>query len=285
MTTDKLSVFSAIDYLGVSSASEVKWGHAVNSRAKLEECFTTKDKCMMLEADILLSQQGEAIMCHPPLRESDITFVEWLQAVVGRLETGGKGKLGIKLDFKEPGALLPCLTELKRRHDENDCVKELSERGCVWINYDVLQGPCGVAPHFDPHECIPLTKQHFPLAYFSLGWTTGFQATGGCVPYSQYNVCEMLGLCRKYNIVAATFPVRASLVKSSWDDALSALIFNNEEDTVRTEHFSITIWHSKVDQNELDLSDWLYHRILSRLKDEKASHHILTTRFWFDLGG
>ena len=75
---------SLLDYLGVDSSSELAWGHAVNSRTQLEACLNNK-KPQMLEADILLSEQSEAIMCHPPLRESDITFREWLEAVVSHL--------------------------------------------------------------------------------------------------------------------------------------------------------------------------------------------------------
>ena len=196
----------------------------------------------------------------------------------------GRVSLASSSISKTPKLLLPCLTELRHYLNNHQCMQELAEKGGIWINYDVLQGPCGGAPRFDPHRCIPLTLQHFPLAYFSLGWTTGAKTNGSCVPYSSDSIDEMLELCGKYNVVAATFPVRASLVKCSWD-VLSRLIFNHDDNSIRTEDFSITIWHSKVDAFEVDLKEWLYQRLLERLKDDKASHSILSTRFFFDLSG
>ena len=68
---------------------------------------------MFLEADILFKEDkhNEPIMAHPPQTDSDLTFTEWLRASL----PSGKG---LKLDFKTPNAIEPCLKILKQHQNQ-----------------------------------------------------------------------------------------------------------------------------------------------------------------------
>ena len=61
---------------------------------------------MFLEADILYeNEMAEPIMAHPPQTESDLTFKEWISR-------SASSQKGLKLDFKSPRAVEPCLSYL-----------------------------------------------------------------------------------------------------------------------------------------------------------------------------
>ena len=67
---------------------------------------------MFLEADITFeNDMPEPIMAHPPKLESDLTFKEWMARSI-------PSKKGLKLDFKSPKAVAPCLSYIKEiEHD------------------------------------------------------------------------------------------------------------------------------------------------------------------------
>ena len=46
--------------------------------------------------------------------------------------------------------------------------------GELWLNADILQGPGGAPPLFDPETFISTCTAAQPEAKLSLGWTTGF---------------------------------------------------------------------------------------------------------------
>ena len=50
-------------------------------------------------------------MAHPPITDSDLTFTEWLNISL-------QSNKGIKLDFKTPNAVEPCLRKLKMFTDK-----------------------------------------------------------------------------------------------------------------------------------------------------------------------
>jgi hypothetical protein len=79
---------------------------------------------MFLEADILFidEKHKEPIMAHPPEIYSDLTFTEWLLASL----PSGKG---LKLDFKTPNAIEPCLKILKQHEHK---VKSFSISCCTY---------------------------------------------------------------------------------------------------------------------------------------------------------
>lgn len=141
-------------------AKEVRWAHAANGEAQLLRALAD-DTITMIEADImfrpLASQtvgegdradepakggEGVSVMAHPPTIPPDaMTFESWLDRVLahnngapGSKDTAGHTKKGIKLDFKSPEAVEPCLSLLLARR----AAIHLPE---VWLNADILQGP------------------------------------------------------------------------------------------------------------------------------------------------
>ena len=146
---------------GVSSASDVIWAHAVNSKAKLAEAL--QRNVHFLECDVILRESdGQPIVAHPPATDSDITLKEWINAVV----TSGK-MVGMKFDFKETRAVKPSLTLMapvlsKRK----DCL--------LWLNADVIGHPQGHNnwPPVASTEFLSLVSSFFPHAVVSLGWAS-----------------------------------------------------------------------------------------------------------------
>lgn len=114
---------------------------------------------------------------------------------------------GVKLDFKDPLALLPAFECVKARvSGENWDV--------LWINADVVSGPRGAAPRFSEDDLDVLilkSKEMFPECVLSLGWTTGPWILGvGGKGYSDKHVDAMIGILDSYALDTAqlTFPVR-----------------------------------------------------------------------------
>jgi hypothetical protein len=150
-----------LNEFGISSASDVIWAHAVNSKAKLAEAL--RENVHFLECDIMLRERdGQPIMAHPPATDSDITLKEWVDEVV----SSGK-MVGMKFDFKEIRAVKPSLTLL---------ASALSKwKNCLlWLNADVLGHPEGHNnwPPVAPTEFLSLVSSFFPQAVVSLGWAS-----------------------------------------------------------------------------------------------------------------
>lgn len=147
--------------LRVSSASEVIWAHAVNSKARLAESL--QSSALFLECDVLLrAKDGEPIIAHPPATDSDITLKEW----ISEISSSGK-TVGIKLDFKETRAVEPSLTSLvSQLRKQKDCL--------LWLNADVLGHPEGRDkwPPVDPTGFLSVASSIFPNAVLSLGWSS-----------------------------------------------------------------------------------------------------------------
>ncbi|NXE95545.1 F151B protein, partial [Menura novaehollandiae] len=142
------------------------------------------------------------ILAHPPDTDSDITLQEWLAEMVNTDK-------GIKLDFKSLDAVGPSLELLGQ-------VEQHLSRP-VWINGDVLPGPCG--------SCAPLDAGAFLSARLSAG-------------YERAMVQEMWGLCRRLP-QPVTFAVRAALVPGSVP-ALRWLLRQSPR-------YSLTVWTGKED--------------------------------------
>ncbi|NXY22184.1 F151B protein, partial [Atrichornis clamosus] len=149
------------------------------------------------------------ILAHPPDTDSDITLQEWLAQMVNTNK-------GIKLDFKSLDAVGPSLELL------GQVEQHLS--GPVWINADVLPGPCGT--------CAPLDARAFLSAVTS---SCPERLSAG---YAWAMVREMRGLCRRLP-QPVTFAVRAALVPGSVP-ALRWLL-------QQSHRYSLTVWTGKED--------------------------------------
>ncbi|QBD83074.1 DUF2181 domain-containing protein [Ktedonosporobacter rubrisoli] len=216
------SLFSYLQkHYSVAQLGDISWAHAVNNQQRLQH-FTHQAQTMMLEVDISISAEGEAIAAHPPSRTSDLTFAALLEVIKQSTQ-------GLKLDFKDPGLLIPCLTELNKAQITQP----------VLLNADILQGENASASRFNALDFINTCNEIYPQGILSLGWTTSSHSS-----YSRENIEAMLKLCQKLSEV--TFPLRAHLLPASWPE-ISRL--------TETDGFSLTIWNSKpVDQ---ELKAWL----------------------------
>ncbi|HLZ58705.1 MAG TPA: DUF2181 domain-containing protein [Ktedonosporobacter sp.] len=211
-------------HYSVHTLGEITWSHAVNSREKLQR-FLQHPGTMMIETDIRLSRHGQIIAAHPPAIDSDLSFSDLLQEIAGTTKA-------IKLDFKDPEILIPSLTQLR----------EAGLHQPVMLNADILQGNRTGPPKFNAAGFLALCKMLYPQGLLSPGWTTrsGLEAS-----YTDANIDEMLELCR--DIPQLTFPVRASLLPTSWK-VLTRLI--------EPEGYSLTIWNAEpIDK---DLQAWIH---------------------------
>lgn len=191
---------------------DLTWAHAVNSRERLRRALADP-QIMVIESDIRVSAAGEVIAAHPPKVESDLSFNELLEAV-------RVSKQGLKLDFKDEEAVLPCLSLLQSRHMQQP----------VLLNADILQGMGARSPTVRAKEFLHQCKNLYPQGFLSIGWTTGRSPV---TPYARENVDEMLKLCQDQNLRQVTFPVRAAYLPSSWTEIARLLPI---------EGYSLTIW-------------------------------------------
>ena len=219
-----------LHFFKVKRPWDVKWAHAVNDKERLKRFCS--DNTMMIEGDISLSKNGKIIMAHPPKRESDLTFNEWIEMIL-------KSHKGAKLDFKDPAVVIPVLKELEGMRIDVP----------IFLNADVLKGPGGSDLVFNPSEFISNCNEYYPKAdYLSLGWTVGYTLIG---KYTSKMVNDMIST-GKESIIPVTVSVLAYYMPRSW----SALreIFEKSEDT-------ITIWGIKKVKISERLKDWIRNNV------------------------
>lgn len=211
--------------LAPTQPGEVIWSHAVNSREKLDR-YLHDGATMIIESDIRRSTNGVPVAAHPPETESDLTF----EMLIDQMAQSNKG---LKLDFKDPEIVTPCLTRLK--------TKPLTQP--VLLNADILQGNGANPSTFSAGGFITECKELYPSGMLSLGWTT---TPNPELRYTQENIDEMLTLCENADIRVVTFPVRACLLPKSWN-ALERLITKDG--------YTLSIWNNEpVDE---ELRDWI----------------------------
>ncbi len=208
-----------LDRLGVTRPGDVGWVHAANKRAKLEAALIDP-AVHFVEGDISLGENGQIIMAHPPATTSDLSITDWLHATIA----AGKGA---KLDFKSPAVVEPCLIQAKRH--------ALGHIPLI-VNADLLLGPGGEPPIFDPADFLALHQKHLPQAILSPGWRVGDNGTS----YSREMLTEMRELLRPV-AGAVTLCFHAWLLFTSWPDVKWLL-----DQTP----YTITVW-GKVDSPEL----------------------------------
>lgn len=205
------------------------------------------------EADICVSDSdpGRIVMSHPPVRESDVTFQEWIALILEHLKQHPNQKVGMKLDFKDPPAVQVCLRHLADLYAKGELNIPL------WVNADILDAS-GRKPPFDPDVFLSQAVTILRNVVVSVGWTTVPDR-----PYTQAQIDEMLALCKKHNLKNATFPMRASLTRAS-EAPLRTLLAADPS-------YTLTIWTGKEHVSEDD-HKWL--------KDSFDND-----RLYMDLGG
>lgn len=187
----------------------------------------------MIEGDICLSKNGnKIIMAHPPERKSDLSFDDWIKEII-------RTEKGAKLDFKNPEVIVPCLQKLQK----------LRTNGIpIFLNADIIQGPGGYLPKFNPNRFISQCQFYYPKAVLSIGWNT--QHSNGNNGYSQEMINKALREAKAWQ-GSITFCIRACYLKSSWPKI--KLLLNKP-------HHTITLWNEAFYWNEVlnqtNLAEW-----------------------------
>lgn len=207
-------------HCGVESPGQVTWAHAVNSRRALWDALSDAGT-MMVEGDISLLPGG-VFMAHPPVHESDLAFDDWIESLAG----AGKGA---KLDFKDSGAVEPCLDKLAAMRRAGRLAIP------IVLNADVLPGP-GIEQlpaRFDGRGWVAQCAASLEGGLLSLGWTTVFRPGSS---YSESSIARMLELGAQAR--DATICIRACFVR----DSQAGL-----ERILATRAHTLTIWNGKAD--------------------------------------
>ncbi len=210
---------ASMDGVGSYNAQRVVWAHAVNNRELLKQALADEE-ITMIEADIMIDdEQKQPMMAHPPTILPDSPpFEEWISEILehnARQILTGQGKMkGIKLDFKMPTAVQPCLNILKEKFQAQH--QQQPQGFPIWLNADVLKGPGGQDSKFDFGTFVDLCQKAFPSFDLSLGWTTWIRFEEG-LGYEDRMVDEMLEGCKKIKKgTHVTFAINGFYVKRSW---------------------------------------------------------------------
>ncbi|KAJ8600588.1 hypothetical protein CTAYLR_008177 [Chrysophaeum taylorii] len=184
----------------VSSASQT-WVHSCCSVGEL--CRALEDSSVSaIESDIIMA--SEPVMAHPPATASDLSFAEFLERCVS-----AQAVKHLKLDFKDPAAVVPCLELVKSQKSH------LAARGqCVWLNADVLPGPGVDVSLFDGDDFVRTCTKILPTGVLSLGWRVDLGRGGG---YEAHHVDRLLELLERHELlepqrVVVTANLRLSLL-------------------------------------------------------------------------
>ncbi len=199
-----------VNALGVDRPGDVGWVHGANSTQELIGALSDP-AVHFIEGDIS-EVDGKIIMAHPPVTDSDLDFERWLDLTI----SSGKGA---KLDFKSPQAVAHCLTYAERH---------AAGKIPLCANADILPGPAGGPPSFNPKEFLSLCKELLPQAFLSLGWTVEAGGTG----YTS----EMLAAMRELLVqvkTAVTICFYAGYLREDWPNLKGIL-----EET----DYTITVW-------------------------------------------
>lgn len=223
-------------HFGCMEPRNVCWAHGVNSSEALDVALADKS-CHMIEADLMIrgastrsskaaarwkaagSSTGaltarDVIMCHPPAVDSDLTFDQFFKRVFLAVKAGRR--VGLKLDFKDADAVLPCVRLLR---DSNVGIHDASYVGAhastrtmpLWLNADVIRGPGG-RPPIPGEQFVQRCLEHCPSATLSLGWTTSGTPRLG---YSRRMVDEMRALTANVRAHVTFAPSAAHLFASA----------------------------------------------------------------------
>jgi hypothetical protein len=178
-----------------------------------------------MEADVLYdeSKHSEPIMAHPPDDQSDLTFKQFMQLAA-------PARKGIKLDFKSPSALEPCLSHLNQIQPQINFP--------VILNADVLQGHAAPSVKIDADTFVSTCVQFYPDGVLSIGWTTR-----PCdeTEYTWENIREGVGLCERFGLAADRLHFA---VRLSWSlRSLDKLAYLHEKTKC-----GLTVWSHATDR-------------------------------------
>jgi len=197
--------------------AQQRWVHSCCSFSKLKRALADPD-VTAIEADIMVANDDQQallrkpgdrpgnlpVMAHPSpfssrVPDTDLSFLDFIECCLA------DGTRHLKLDFKQLGAVEPCLELLAERWPQ------LHANGqAVWLNADVLPGPnVRTPPDVPAHEFVPMCRRVCPHAVLSLGWRVG--PIGAEQVYSEGDVNEMLRVCSEYRLPGGSVVFAASV--------------------------------------------------------------------------
>ncbi|TMW60237.1 hypothetical protein Poli38472_000279 [Pythium oligandrum] len=250
---------------------DYRWGHAVNSRALLddvkqqlkrasEQHFAANDYVNAIEADIIWSERQQLpVMGHPPQTDGELTLQVFLQEMetLSKLfvATTSTTPLIVKLDFKSAQAFQASYELLR------GFIVFFPFPQSIFINADILVGPANTSDIlFSATEFLELASALGSIdgpndhkIVLSVGWTTS-NATDEEIhrPYTSVMVDEMLQVLKPYQHLHVTFPLRATSVRQSWS-VLEKLLTGPST-------YGFTLWWAKTQMSTEEL-EWLYHKL------------------------
>jgi len=210
---------------GVAKLSDVRWSHATNSAAQLAKATSVSRPVDFVEADILLEKDtGRPVMAHPPATTSDLSFEAFVERFVElALHPQGSADgtasaarpLGLKLDFKDPRAVEPCLRILSAAVAKTGA----AWRHPIWLNADIFTGPGGNPTKFNANDFLRQCQAvSLPNVALSLGWTTGWNLFTciGMHGYSAAHIDDALNTLAKLDHpIAVTWAVRSAIIRQT----------------------------------------------------------------------
>jgi len=205
-----------LDYFHATELGQLRWAHRVNSSARLTTTLQIS-KINIVEGDVSLDTSHNLIMAHPPKRESDLTFTEWITKLIA-------AKRGIKIDLKSPQALEGVIARLTSWG---------SFSNPLFINADLCQGPGGRTPLFNTKEFFSqIAKLKGLSLVVSVGWTTSFSPS---YSYTKQMIDEMINLTSHYK-GAISYCIRSSYYFKQ------VKMINS---LIREKNHSLTFWNNE----------------------------------------
>lgn len=256
-----------------------QWKHGVNTletlSASLSSLYYT-----CIESDVGLDAYTRVpVMQHAPIVylrwDKPLGLREWIHTVEASAWFNHSSPKVIKFDFKHIDCVGPSIQLISKSH------LYASPHVSIWLNADVLPGPGTVfSRSLDAHKFLTAI-QPLKRATLSLGWTTSFSYL---LPpkYSPQMVDQMLALSSTLNH-SILFPIRASLLRTSWDE-LKRL-------TLPYTH-SLSVWTGAEGVPASDIR-WMKQNTNITMYDiEKGSHEewnsanrVLSAAMLIELGG
>eukprot|EP00270_Netrium_digitus_P014867 TRINITY_DN5136_c1_g1_i4.p1 TRINITY_DN5136_c1_g1~~TRINITY_DN5136_c1_g1_i4.p1 ORF type:complete len:460 (+),score=131.71 TRINITY_DN5136_c1_g1_i4:121-1500(+) len=166
------TVKGLLKYLSVEEPSHVRWCHGVNTRVALERALGNQN-VHAIEADIQHvhgmpvvtdmstgdSDSSSSSAIGIPSMFGDLSFAAYLERVMA-------ARVAVKLDFKDPRAVIPVL-KLLQYHNEFGNIQQP-----FILHADILPGAGGVPMVFQPTEFLRACSHWYPRGILSIGWSS-----------------------------------------------------------------------------------------------------------------
>lgn len=235
--------------------------HALAARASLGEDNPHRSDPFSID---------DVVLAHDPSDPGE-PLTEWFATLMTLRDASASASAsappcGLKLDFKQLECVAPTLVMLRGEADSGRLWRLIPSVSFLWLNADVLPGPGAAEGSFPPVDgpaFLAECTRAWPDTVLSVGWTTGSpydaappafadtmhpavskpDAQVTPLHYTHEHVSALLSLLSRFNCIhPLTFPVRASLVRASWERGTLQRLLS------ACPHHSLTVWTTRADQ-------------------------------------